>query len=178
VRFQDQKGEAWTDYDSLIELITSTVQPQTWDVVGGPGSIAPMAVRGEDVIVLSQTQDVHDEIEALLGRLRSFDKDKSRDGELPVRARPEVPSGMGMGFGGMGGGMGGMGGGFGGMGGFGAPGGGAAPMQGFQGRPAASGKADLLRGLNEAQRRLQGEYDDSFQDQDSGYGGMGAGGIF
>ena len=27
------------DFQSLIELITSTVQPTTWDEVGGPGSI-------------------------------------------------------------------------------------------------------------------------------------------
>ncbi len=34
-------GAAQADFDSLIELITSTVNPQTWDQVGGPGSIAP-----------------------------------------------------------------------------------------------------------------------------------------
>lgn len=33
-------GGAEADFDSLIELITSTVRPTTWDDVGGPGSIA------------------------------------------------------------------------------------------------------------------------------------------
>jgi hypothetical protein len=36
-----QGGAAQADFDSLIDLITSTVQPTTWDDVGGPGSIAP-----------------------------------------------------------------------------------------------------------------------------------------
>ena len=34
-------GGAGADFDSLIDLITSTIQPTTWDDVGGPGSIAP-----------------------------------------------------------------------------------------------------------------------------------------
>lgn len=29
------------DFESLMELITSTVKPQTWEEVGGPGTIAP-----------------------------------------------------------------------------------------------------------------------------------------
>jgi hypothetical protein len=33
-------GGAQADFTSLIELITTTVKPQTWDEVGGPGSIS------------------------------------------------------------------------------------------------------------------------------------------
>ena len=36
-------GGPQADFDSLIDLITSTVAPTTWDAVGGPGSIAPFA---------------------------------------------------------------------------------------------------------------------------------------
>ncbi|QGJ69029.1 Hypothetical protein PBC10988_6940 [Planctomycetales bacterium 10988] len=36
-------GGAEPDFDSLIDLITSTVSPATWDEVGGPGSIQPFA---------------------------------------------------------------------------------------------------------------------------------------
>ena len=32
-------GAAMADFDSLIELITSTVKPDSWDDVGGPGAI-------------------------------------------------------------------------------------------------------------------------------------------
>jgi hypothetical protein len=34
-------GATQADFDSLIELITSTVKPSSWDKVGGTGSIAP-----------------------------------------------------------------------------------------------------------------------------------------
>ncbi len=34
-------GGAEADFDSLLDLITSTVKPQTWEEIGGPGSIAP-----------------------------------------------------------------------------------------------------------------------------------------
>ncbi len=33
-------GGTGADFDSLTDLITSTIQPTTWDAVGGPGSIA------------------------------------------------------------------------------------------------------------------------------------------
>jgi hypothetical protein len=33
-------GASQADFDALIDLITSTVKPSSWDVVGGPGSIA------------------------------------------------------------------------------------------------------------------------------------------
>jgi hypothetical protein len=36
-----QGGMAQPDFDSLIELITSTIKPTSWDEVGGPGSIMP-----------------------------------------------------------------------------------------------------------------------------------------
>ena len=130
INFHDPKtGEIWGgDYDSLIDLITSTVQPTTWDDVGGPGSISPFPTTSS--IVLSQTQDVHEQIDALLTTLRRLN-----GGKIPERAKPDEAAlmngmgglggqgtgGMNMGRGGGGGmrsgaqGMGGMGGGMGGM---------------------------------------------------------------
>jgi general secretion pathway protein D len=61
-------GGAQADFDSLIDLITSTVKPTTWDAVGGPGSIAPFETNLS--IVVSQTQEVHEEIVDLLEQLR------------------------------------------------------------------------------------------------------------
>ncbi len=34
-------GAAYADFDTLIELITSTIAPDTWDEVGGAGAIEP-----------------------------------------------------------------------------------------------------------------------------------------
>ena len=61
-------GGAQPDFDSLIDLITSTIKPTTWDGVGGPGSIMPFETNLS--IVVSQTQDVHEEIVDLLEQLR------------------------------------------------------------------------------------------------------------
>jgi len=61
-------GGVQPDFDSLIKLITSTVKPQSWSDVGGPGSIEPFPVNLS--IVVSQTQEVHEEIVDLLEQLR------------------------------------------------------------------------------------------------------------
>jgi hypothetical protein len=34
-------GGSQADFDPLIDLITATIAPQTWDTVGGPGSVQP-----------------------------------------------------------------------------------------------------------------------------------------
>jgi len=34
-------GASQADFQSLMDLITATIEPNTWDAVGGPGSIAP-----------------------------------------------------------------------------------------------------------------------------------------
>jgi general secretion pathway protein D len=61
-------GAAMADFDTLIELITSTIAPDTWDEVGGAGAIEPFPVNLS--LVISQTQDVHEQIADLLDQLR------------------------------------------------------------------------------------------------------------
>jgi general secretion pathway protein D len=56
------------DYDSLIELITTTVKPDSWQSFGGPGSIRPM--ENNLTLIVSQTQEVHEQIADLLQQLR------------------------------------------------------------------------------------------------------------
>ncbi len=56
------------DFDSLIEVITSIVAPQSWDSAGGAGSIAPFLPSG--ALVIGQTRQVHGQIESLLAQLR------------------------------------------------------------------------------------------------------------
>lgn len=63
-------GGTGADFDSLIELITTTVAPTTWDSVGGPGSIQPFETNLS--LVISQTQEVHEEIADLLEQLRKL----------------------------------------------------------------------------------------------------------
>ena len=84
--YRDENGNVDTDFESLMDLIISTVQPTTWDDVGGPGSIARQSMGNAKVLAISQTQAVHEEIAALLTRLREV-RNPGR------RGRAEVPPG-------------------------------------------------------------------------------------
>jgi general secretion pathway protein D len=61
-------GGVQADFDTLIELITTTIAPQSWDEVGGPGSISGFETNLS--LVVSQTQEVHEQIADLLEQLR------------------------------------------------------------------------------------------------------------
>ena len=61
-------GGSQADFQSLIDLIQNTVAPQTWNTVGGQGAVQPFATNLS--IVVSQTQEVHEEIVDLLDQLR------------------------------------------------------------------------------------------------------------
>lgn len=63
-------GGVIADFDSLIDLIITTIDPDTWDDVGGPGSIAEFATNLS--LVISQTQEVHEKIDRLLAQLREI----------------------------------------------------------------------------------------------------------
>src|SRR5262245_14662853 len=52
--------------DQLVELITATVKPDSWDDVGGPGAID--AYNG--LFVVSQTAKVHEQVEHVFDMLR------------------------------------------------------------------------------------------------------------
>lgn len=69
------------DFDPLIDLITSTVEPDSWQDVGGPGSINGF----DSSLVFSQRRDIHQRIEALLSALR-------RVRQLPGYSRPLAPA--------------------------------------------------------------------------------------
>ena len=68
------------DYDSLIGLITSVVAPITWDEVGGPGTI--QAFEANESLVISNSGDVHEQIQTLLQQLRT--KATLHGGRRPV----------------------------------------------------------------------------------------------
>jgi general secretion pathway protein D len=61
-------GGSQADFDTLIDLIVTTIVPDSWDEVGGPGSISPFPTNLS--LVISQTQDVHEQIVDLLEQLR------------------------------------------------------------------------------------------------------------
>jgi hypothetical protein len=62
------------DFDTLIDLISSTVAPDSWEEVGGSGSLREFV--GNLSLVVSQTGDVHEEIVDLLAQLRRLQESK------------------------------------------------------------------------------------------------------
>jgi general secretion pathway protein D len=61
-------GGVQADFDALIDLITTTIAPESWTDVGGPGAIREFEANLS--LVVSQTQDVHEQIADLLEQLR------------------------------------------------------------------------------------------------------------
>lgn len=55
--------------DELIELITTTIDPETWEVHGGKGSI--FYFSNFRVLVVRQTQEVHAKLGGVLGGLNA-----------------------------------------------------------------------------------------------------------
>jgi hypothetical protein len=70
------KPDVQADFSSLMNRISTTIQPDSWEERTGPGSMMPY--RTTLSLVIRQTEAVHDEIADLLGQLRG-------SGELAVR---------------------------------------------------------------------------------------------
>lgn len=98
VKFQDKDGKEWADYDTLIGLITSTIGPDSWDEVGGAGSIEAAPFGGAEMLTIAQTYQTHRQIDELFKAMRKIMK-KSNGQGLPTRERPtgDRKGGMGMG---------------------------------------------------------------------------------
>ena len=194
VLYHEEDDGTDADFDSLVDLMTSTVDPQSWDGVGGPGSVRELPINL--TLVISQTQENHRQIEQLLQNLRRTGRKKTTDGKPPIRRRPKPIERRrvgGMGGAGMGGGA-AFGGGL--RGGDVNPSGGG----GIGGQPPADtsvipaaepgapagqraspdGMNGLLQGLQEANEAFQGKQVDQLQQiykrgQGMGMGGMGGG---
>jgi general secretion pathway protein D len=61
-------GGVIADFDTLIELVTSTISPDSWLDNGGKGTISGFPTNLS--LVVSQTQDIHQDIADLLQQLR------------------------------------------------------------------------------------------------------------
>ncbi len=83
----DDKGKVWSEYDSLIKKISSKIQPKSWVEVGGPGSIMHYSIGSEEVLVISQTQQIHEDIAALLAKPR-----KARTSDAPRQPTLQQPA--------------------------------------------------------------------------------------
>ncbi|WP_254508400.1 hypothetical protein [Anatilimnocola floriformis] len=64
----DLIGAKGADFDPMIDLITSTVEPDTWQDLGGPGAIS--GFENSRSLVVVTRRDLHQKVAALLVTLR------------------------------------------------------------------------------------------------------------
>lgn len=80
------------DFDSLIETIHSTIDPDSWDDYGGPGSIRPFYTRRMRVVVVAQTYEIHRKIQTLLNELAKYGGSKPLPGPSAYELRKPQPA--------------------------------------------------------------------------------------
>lgn len=64
VRTSDGTLDSW----QLIEVLQMTVLPETWDTQGGPGAVTP--TPSGDALLITVTEESHEQIAALFAKLR------------------------------------------------------------------------------------------------------------
>jgi hypothetical protein len=79
-RGRDRGGALVEDMDEIEQLITQHLHPQTWNQVGGAGNARIFA----DALVVSQTLQMHERVQAALDRVREV-RDAQRAGDLSPR---------------------------------------------------------------------------------------------
>jgi hypothetical protein len=60
------------DFETLLNLITTTIEPNSWDDLGGPGAIE--SFEGNLSLVVNNTPSVHDQVAELLAQLRALQR--------------------------------------------------------------------------------------------------------
>jgi serpin B len=71
VTVQSDKAAMATDLGSLVDLVTATIAPESWEDLQGSGSVRKLQSGGVHALVIIQTPMVHDLIALLLAELRS-----------------------------------------------------------------------------------------------------------
>ena len=92
------------DFDSAIQLVQTSIVPDTWEALGGPSTMTPTGVANRPGILVSTTTDVHDQIAVLFRSLREslVDPDRSLEFEpqppvvAPAQATPAAQAQGGM----------------------------------------------------------------------------------
>jgi hypothetical protein len=88
-------GGAVHQTNSLAQLISITIDPDSWSDVGGQGSIVQY---GDGLLVAKNTQKVHGKIRQLLSMLRESNREQPHGGVgaagyMPATGVPQVPAG-------------------------------------------------------------------------------------
>ncbi len=100
---RDETGVLWDDYDSLIQAIEDTIEPDSWtDNRGtGPGQIAGGTFGNAHALVVLQTYPIQCKVVKLLEDLRNVGAAAGSNQSPPRRSWPRPQDGLILGYGGM-----------------------------------------------------------------------------
>lgn len=85
--------------ERLVDLICSTIEPESWRTAGGmAGEVRPFVGPGLVVLVVTQTEDAHEKITSLLATLREARDATVEAAQRDAATRPKSPAGNGGGF--------------------------------------------------------------------------------
>jgi hypothetical protein len=90
--FRRGDGKTMPDYEQLILAITKSIEPETWDEVGGPGTIETYDAGGVQALVVTQSWAVQERILLLLENVRTIRKwplDREEIEKLPPAPPPK-----------------------------------------------------------------------------------------
>lgn len=79
-------GDDNRDFQSIIDLIQTSIEPDTWEALGGPSTMAPVNST-RPALMISTTYTVHENIEQMFQTLR-----ETQFGNDPVLQRIQVPA--------------------------------------------------------------------------------------
>jgi len=63
--------EARADFDSLVEMITTTIDADMWEAVGGPNTLTVYSANDKNMLVVNATRVTHEKITNLLKQVRA-----------------------------------------------------------------------------------------------------------
>ncbi|MEM9644038.1 MAG: hypothetical protein AAF989_03500 [Planctomycetota bacterium] len=85
--FLEGTGQARGDMDTIMGAIQTTVEPETWEALGGPSTMIPVSQSRfqRPALLVSAPQTVHHEIAEMLFALR-----ETHFGDDPVLTETEI----------------------------------------------------------------------------------------
>lgn len=90
--YRDSENQVVQDAQPLMDVITETIEPESWDSKSGTGSIKAVQPRGRTALVVRQSWQVQQRIRKLLEDLRAKRKPVYRPSDLPRQPiAPEEP---------------------------------------------------------------------------------------
>ena len=95
VLVRNENDEIQADCETLVDLIKETVAPRSWNENGGQGIVISYALQDRCLLVVNQTQEVHEGVLGFLTALRRFGNPAPKDIKelrLPKLRRAELPN--------------------------------------------------------------------------------------